>query len=277
MVAINSTFANFGGVGAFLNLFSGFGNEFEITSDGVFCKIIAPECPDCGTNMDHNGHNDHTKKNLGTFKVGRYRCPCCHKSLEEDISVWENLKRDFFNQLKRIYRVLRNNSVAYKVISDMIKLVFPQSKSSVFRGFIESMEEVDIPEAGKAYIVHYDEQFPKKGRCHKFRLTILDAKSKKPIAEELFDDKGSPTIKKFLMSNLDINEPIYIVTDFGTSYPKILKEIFGDKLLHQYCLFHLNKLIANDFPRKTTIAQELLKYRMFNKSGKNSLRSLAQG
>jgi hypothetical protein len=44
------------------------------------------------------------------------------------------------------------------------------------------MEEVDIPEAGKAYIVHYDEQFPKKGRCQKFRLTLLDAKTKKPIA-----------------------------------------------------------------------------------------------
>jgi hypothetical protein len=109
------------------------------------------------------------------------------------------------------------------------------------------MEEVDIPEAGKAYIVHYDEQFPKKGRCQKFRLTLLDAKTNKPIAEELFDDKDSPIIKEFLISNLDINEPIYIVTDFGTSYPKILKEIFGNKLFHQYCLFHLNKLIAKDF------------------------------
>ncbi|MFU8768089.1 MAG: hypothetical protein ACNA7I_10615, partial [Candidatus Methanoperedens sp.] len=62
----------------------------------------------------------------------------------------------------------------------------------------------------------------------------------------------------------DINEPIYIVTDFGTSYPKIFKEIFGDKLLHQYCLFHLNKLIGKDFPRKTTIAQDLLKYKLYN-------------
>ena len=264
MVAINTNFNNFGNVEFFMTFFSGFGNDFEFTSDGVFCRIVPPPCPICGTQMDHNGHNKHTKKNLGTFKTGRYKCPCCDKSVEEDISVWENLKREFFNQLKRIYRILRNNSVAYKAIVDIIKLVFPQSKSSVFRGFIESMEEVDIPEPGKAYIVHYDEQFPKKGRCQKFRLTLLDAKTKKPIAEELFDDKDSPTIKEFLMSNLDTNEPIYIVTDFGTSYPKILKEIFEDKLLHQYCLFHLNKLIAKDFPRKTTIAQELLKYRLFN-------------
>jgi hypothetical protein len=126
------------------------------------------------------------------------------------------------------------------------------------------MEEVEIPENGKAYIVHYDEQFPKKGRCQKFRLSLLDGKTKNPIAEGLFDDKNSETMKQFLISNLDINEPIYIVTDFGISYPKIFKEIFGDKLLHQYCLFHLNKLIGKDFPRKTTIAQYLLKYKLYN-------------
>jgi len=145
-----------------------------------------------------------------------------------------------------------------------MKLIFPQSKGTVFRGFIESMEEVEIPENGKAYIVHYDEQFPKKGRCQKFRLSLFDAKTKKPIAEELFDDKNSETIKQFLISNLDTTEPIYIVTDFGTSYPKIFKEILGEKLLHQYCLFHLNKLIGKDFPRKSTIAQMLLKYKLYN-------------
>ena len=67
-----------------------------------------------------------------------------------------------------------------------------------------------------------------------------------------------------MTSNLDTTEPIYIVTDFGTSYPKILKEIFGDKLLHQYCLFHLNKLIGKDFPRKSTVAQMLFKYKLYN-------------
>ncbi|MCZ7362277.1 MAG: ISNCY family transposase, partial [Candidatus Methanoperedens sp.] len=62
----------------------------------------------------------------------------------------------------------------------------------------------------------------------------------------------------------DTSEPIFIVTDFGTSYPSVLKEIFGDKLLHQYCLLHLNKLIVKDFPKKTTMAQELIKYRLLN-------------
>jgi hypothetical protein len=247
-----------------MNIFNGFDNDFEITSEGVFRLKNAPLCPSCDTQMNHNGHNKYTKKNLGTIKIGKYLCPCCEEPLEEDRSVWEKIKSEFFNQIRRIYRLLRNNNVSYQAISEIMKLIFPQSKGTVFRGFVESMEEVEIPESGKAYIIHYDEQFPKKGRCQKFRLTLLDAKTKNPIAEELFDDKNSETIKQFLLSNLDTTEPIYIVTDFGTSYPKILKEIFGDKLLHQYCLFHLNKLIGKDFPRKSTIAQVLLKYKLYN-------------
>ncbi len=264
MVAINSNFSNFNNVASFMNIFNGFDNDFEITSDGVLRQKNAPPCRFCGTKMNHNGYNEYTKKYLGTIKIGKYECPCCEEPLEEDKSVWEKIKTEFFNQLKKIYRLLRNNNVSYQAISDIMKLIFPQSKGTIFRGFIESMEEVKIPENGKAYIVHYDEQFPKKGRCQKFRLSLLDGKTKNPIAEGLFDDKNSETIKQFLISNLDINEPIYIVTDFGISYPKIFKEIFGDKLLHQYCLFHLNKLIGKDFPRKTSIAQDLLKYKLYN-------------
>jgi len=264
MVAINSNFSNFNNVSSFMNIFNGFDNDFEITSDGVLRQKNAPPCPFCGTKMNHNGYNEYTKKNLGTIKIGKYECPYCEEPLEEDKSVWKKIKAEFFNQLKKIYRLLRNNNVSYQAISEIMKLIFPQSKGTVFRGFVESMEEVEIPENGKAYIVHYDEQFPKKGRCQKFRLSLLDGKTKNPIAEGLFDDKNSETIKQFLISNLDTIEPIYIVTDFGTSYPNILNEIFGDKLLHQYCLFHLNKLIGKDFPRKTTIAQDLLKYKLYN-------------
>ncbi|MDF1533161.1 MAG: hypothetical protein P1P69_01490 [Methanosarcinaceae archaeon] len=100
-------------------------------------------------------------------------------------------------------------------------------------------------------IVHYDEQFPKEGRSQKYRLALLDAKTKRPLADELFDKKDPETIKQFLFANFDTSKPIFIVTDFHSSYLSILKEVFGDNLIHQYCLLHLNKLIVNDFPKKT--------------------------
>ena len=71
----------------------------------------------------------------------------------------------------------------------------------------------------------------------------------KPVADELFDKKDTKTIKRFLSANLDTSKTLYILTDFYSSYPSILKEMFGDILIHQYCLFHLNNLIVKDFPR----------------------------
>jgi len=111
MVAINLNFTNFNNVAGFMNIFSGFDNDFEITSEGVFRLKNAPPCPFCDTQMNHNGHNKYTKKNLGTIKIGKYLCPCCQEPVEEDKSVWEKIKSEFFNQIKKIYRLLRNNNV----------------------------------------------------------------------------------------------------------------------------------------------------------------------
>ncbi len=264
MVTIASNFNNFFAIPELQNDFNEFGNEFEHTANNIFRRKIPPQCPECGNNMVHNGYNEYTKKSLGTIKIGKYLCKHCGKMLEEQRTAWEKIKSGLFFQLGQIYQMLRLNHVSYQAISDIMDLIFSRSKGTVFREFNKMMEDVEIPQLKCVYIVHYDEQFPREGRCQKFRLTLLDAKTKQSLAEELFDDKRPETIKQFLISKLDTSEPIFIVTDFGTSYPKILKEVFGDNLLHQYCLLHLNKLIVNDFPKNTTMAQELLKYRLLN-------------
>jgi len=264
MVTISPTFKNLSDVPNLTNTFGMFGNEFEYTVSGIFRRIKAPQCPECDNTTVHNGFNQYTKKGLGIIKIGKYLCKHCGKMLEEQRTAWEKIKTELFSHLGQIYQMLRLNHVSYQAISDIMDLIFSRSKGTVFREFNKTMEDVEIPQLKNVYIVHYDEQFPKEGRCQKFRLTLLDAKTKQKLADELFDDKSSETIKQFLISKLDTTEPIFIITDFGTSYPKVLKEVFGDKLLHQYCLMHLNKLIVNDFPRKTTMAQELLKYRLLN-------------
>jgi len=264
MVTISPIFKNLSDIPNLTSTFGMFGNDFEYTATGIFRRIKPPQCPECNNSMVHNGYNKYTKKGLGIIKIGKYLCKHCGKMLEEQRTAWEKIKTELFSHLGQIYQMLRLNHVSYQAISDIIDLIFPRSKSTVFREFNKMMENVEIPQLKAVYIVHYDEQFPKEGRCQKFRLTLLDTKTKQKIADELFDDKSPDTIKQFLISKLDTSEPIFIVTDFGTSYPIVLKEVFGDKLLHQYCLFHLNKLIVKDFPKKTTIAQELLKYRLLD-------------
>ncbi len=264
MVTISSTFKNISEIPNLLNVFGNFGNDYEYTATSIFRRIKPPQCPECNNTTVHNGFNQYAKKGLGTIKIGKYLCKHCGKMLEEQRTAWEKIKTELFSQLGQIYQMLRLNHVSYQAISGIMDLIFSRSKGTVFREFNKMMEAVEVPQLKAVYIIHYDEQFPKEGRCQKFRLTLLDAKTKQKLADELFDDKSPETIKQFLISKLDTSEPIFIVTDFGTSYPKVLKEVFGDKLLHQYCLLHLNKLIVNDFPKKTTMAQEFLKYRLLN-------------
>jgi len=85
-----------------------------------------------------------------------------------------------------------------------------------------------------------------------------------PIADELYNKKDHETIKNFLANHLDPNKRTFVVTDIYSSYSGVLEDFFGENIIHQCCLLHLNKRIVNDFSRKTTFKQELTKYRLLN-------------
>jgi hypothetical protein len=244
--------------------FEEFSNDLERTADGIFRRVVPPLCPECGVRMSRNGYNTYCKKYIGSVKMGRYICPYCGESLEEDRSFWEELKKCFFDALDVFYQQLRSYNVSYQGISAVMRYMFPRGKTTIYNAFMESVDKTYIPPVEDILIVHYDEQHPKTGRIQKFRLTLLDGVTGRPIADELYDSKDSETIKAFLASYLDPDRHIFIVTDLAPGYPSIFDEIFGDNVIHQLCLLHLNKLIAGEFPRNATIEQELMKYRLLN-------------
>ena len=198
----------------------------------------------------------------GSVKIGRYICPCCGESLEEERSFREALKNNLFIIMNVFYKKLRLYTASYQGISAAMQLVFPRGKTTIYNAFMESVEKTYIPPAEYIPIVHYDEH-PKTSRRPKFRLTLLDGITGRPIADALYDNKDETT-KAFLTEHLDPNRHIFIVTCLAPGYPGILDEVFGDNVIHQLCLLHLNKLIAGKFPRNTTIKQELMKYQLLN-------------
>jgi len=50
---------------------------------------------------------------LGSVKIGRYLCPQCGKSLEEDLSFWEEFKAEFFgeNLIHQLYLMHLNKRI----------------------------------------------------------------------------------------------------------------------------------------------------------------------
>ena len=246
------------------NIFERYSNDFQFTANEVFRKTVPPKCPECGIRMVHNGYNVYTKNKLGSVKIGRYYCSNCKNSEEEDRSFWKDMKSGFFDDLTGIYLLMRYHHVSYEGIASIISRIFPRGKDVIYNAFTDTIEKAEVPPVEYIWIVHYDEQHPKRGRTQKYRLSLVDGISGRVIAEELHDKKDKKTIKNFLKKYLDLSKHIFLVTDQDIGYPNLFKELFGDKLIHQHCLFHLNKLIVEDFPKKTTMAEELIKYRLLN-------------
>ena len=264
MVSLNCTLLNFSDKDLFLSIFEGYNNDFEYTADGVFRRTAPPSCSKCGAKMSYNGYNTYCKKGLGNVRIGRYICPSCHESCEENRNFWEKLKIEFFDVLDRIYQRMRAQHLSFQGISSIMDLIFPRGKDTILNAFNDSVEKTDIPPLEDVRIVHYDEQHPKQGRTQKYRLTLLDGVTHQPIADELHDKKDPETIRAFLARHLDPNKRTFVVTDLYSSYPGVFREFFGENLIHQLSLLHLNKLVVNDFPKNTTIEQELVKYRLLN-------------
>jgi transposase-like protein len=245
-------------------IFSNYSNDYELTAEGVFRRKVSPMCPLCGNPMNHNGFNTCQKVHLGEAKVGKYLCPACGKSTQEERGFWIQLNENFFDIITKISTLLRLNHVSYESIESVMRYIYPRDKDTI-RNMVQcANEKISVPPVNNIQFVHYDEQHPKAGRSQKYRLTLLDSPTGQVIAEELFDSKDSNTIESFLRRNLDTQNQIFIVTDLYRGYSDIFKRVFGNRVIHQFCLLHLNKLIVGDFPRKTSIEQELLKYRMLN-------------
>ena len=126
----------------------------------------------------------------------------CKELVEENRSFWIDLKEIIFSRLARLCQMLRSHHPSFTTISESINWIFLGRKDTICRAFNSSVEIAELPPVDDIKIVHYDEHHPKSGRTQKFRLTLLDHITRRPIADELFDSKDSATIKKFLEKHL---------------------------------------------------------------------------
>jgi hypothetical protein len=213
--------------------------------------------------MVRNGFNYVRKKGFGKVKIGKQLCKSCGKQHQEDKKFWKDLLNQWFDSIKSLIMVLRDSDVAWKGISKIMSYIMPMSKDTAHNLFCKIINEYEYSQKNYV-IVHYDEQHPKAGRMQKFRLTLVDAKTKRVIGEVLEDDKESETIAKFLKTHLDTTKKLVVVVDCDRRYPQIFKDIWGDNVVVQKCLLHLNKLVVTDFGKKPSLQDEYNKYSLLN-------------
>ncbi len=236
-------------------------NDYEFTAKKTFRSKKRVIC--CGQECVHDGHDFVRKKGFGRTKVGKQLCKKCGKQYHEDKSFWKKLLSQWKETITAFILTLRDSHVSWDVTSKLLSFILPCSKGKAMYLFDEQIEQFEYPQ-DNFVIVCYDEQHPKKGRTQKFRLTLLNYKTKIPLAEGLFDNKNDETIKKFLQEHLDISKEIVIITDCDRRYPQIFKDLWGNKVIHQKCLLHLNKIIVKEFGNSRTLLNEYNKYKLLN-------------
>ena len=222
MVSVNTNLNNFSYWEILIAIFGEYSSDFVYTATGIFRRTVPPVCPKCGTQMNYNGYNTYSKNGIGSVKIWRYLCPSCYEPKQEERSFWEKLKGDFFDVLGMIYKLMRLHHVSYQGSSDILGLIYPQGKDTIFNAFNDSVEKTAIPPLEDIQIVLYDEQHPKRGRTQKFRLTLLDGVTCQPIAEERHDSRDPATITAFLTKYLDPSKRTFVVTDLYSSYPSVI-------------------------------------------------------
>lgn len=264
MDKIHTTLKNFSFSSELFELFS-HAKGYEYTKKGVIRTINKPICPNCGNQCCRNGWDPITKKDLLTLKIGRFRCPCCGTEIKKDLSLFTKILDNWYETLHNFFLRLTDRDVALRVISELMEFLAPMSKDTVLRRICLALRQLVIPEVKSKYqIVHYDEQHPQKGRQQHYRLTLIDAISGKVIADELYDNKEKKTIKVFLTSNLSVKKELIIITDGCPWYPELFKELWGNKVKHQMCILHLNKLICGDCGRLPSIQDVYNTYLLLN-------------
>lgn len=257
MTVIHSNLNNFSGLEGLFRVLPK-SNEYEFTSKKVFRKIGVLTCS-CGCKMVHNGYDYARKKGFGKVKIGKQICLKCGLQYHEDKSFWKELLFEWQEIITCLVLTLRDSHVSWETISKIMFFLIPCSKGKVMSLFERKIAQFKYPQENYV-IVNYDEQHPKRGRCQKFRLTLLNYETGVPIAEKLCDNKSEETVEQFLRECLDADKEIIIVTDCNRAYPNIFKRIWGDKVTHQKCLLHLNKLVVKDFGKNTDLFGEYNKY-----------------
>jgi hypothetical protein len=261
MTRINLTLNNFSDFEAFLPLFPA-SNDYIFTEKKVFKSTKYIFCS-CGTKMVDNGFDFIRKKGFGKVKVGKKICQNCKIQHHEDKSFFKDLLSKWLKKIAIFATILRDNDVSWQGTSDIMNFIMPCSKDKMKYLFDKEIEQFEY-EQDNFLIVNYDEQHPKKGRSQKYRLTLINYQTKNVIADQLFDNKEEKTIELFLRNNLDTTKKLVVITDCDRRYPKIFKSIWKNKLIHQKCLMHLNKLVSKDFGSKINLQNMYNKYLILN-------------
>jgi len=177
--------------------------------------------------------------------VQRYYCKSCGKYFQteffDEYAPYSNFSNETKNksvknmELDRVS--LRNTSKTHKNFNNVTISYETVRKSCLILN--ETCFTTDIEELSGYY--GYDEQWIIiNGIKWKYRYVLFDLIYNMPIAEAIYDDIKTNTIKEFIENTIPRHKRKLIVTDLRDEYDSLMSNLGFE---HQYCVFHLTKNI----------------------------------
>ncbi|MEK7226839.1 MAG: hypothetical protein AAB221_14300, partial [Bacteroidota bacterium] len=227
--------------------------RFYISTEGVI-QEIGLCCPKCASRrILENGTQLNKNKLFKKLKLKisfqKYACKNCNHTWTLQFSNIRNIIRAYKLLVEQTVFYWCANGATLEPITKYIIDVFgcTISKEWVRQLYIKSAGEIEkkliLETSG---IFNYDEQVVHINGVEGFRVVVIDAVSKDCIFDEWVENKKIETLKdKLRMKMLPYKKTAFVV-DLARGYPAMLKEIFPNAKV-QWCIFHLNKHIVEDF------------------------------
>lgn len=264
MNVINTNLKNFMVAEDIMDFISQNNQDLVMTHKNVIQYVNDVFCPNCGKIMIMNGYNRYGREKIAKIKTQRYRCSSCKTNHEMKNYLIYKIISKLLETATNMIMNMRSGYLSFELIAKVLEPIINISPDTVRNIFEKAVDNTEIDIKSDFEILHYDEQHPKKGRTKKYRLSLLDGKTGQMIKEELFDDLTKNNVRKFLDKYLPRDKIMFIVTDHLPWYNEMFEELRPGKIIHQHCIFHLNKLIVKDFHRNCSLKDELIKYRLLN-------------
>lgn len=241
--------------------------RFSISCSGKFHEI-GPVCPCCSSISVVDNGNDKCKskiiKELGlVIKRGKFLCKKCGNTWTTKYEDAELFVQQYKQLISTTVFQLCTYGISLDKITEHISTVFSKEISHewVRQLYVKAARSVEKKNVIRTSgLFNYDEQHVKVNGNPCFRVVVLDAVTKNVIFDDIVEEKKIDALKdKLRMKMLPYKKEAFIV-DLALGYPEMLNELFPNVKV-QWCIFHLNQLIARDFEQ----------YKKLNENGKRFL------
>ena len=214
------------------------------------------ECSTCKNICSYNGSNDSghvVSRSINSFfKKGQQYCKYCDRTFQIENEVIDKIKNDLDQFILSQVISLREFYTSYSDISKHIEQTFLIKISSktiedICNSKLEEFDNLEIEYEIADRFYCYDEQWIIVNGKKMLRIVIFDPKNNVPIYEEKHETLTKDVLKVILRKVFKDQKPKGFVFDMLPMYPEVFRSVFGQKIKLQFCVFHLNKLVLDEY------------------------------